>query len=91
MLGEPKCQFSLTRTASTNGRSVEPQSPIGRPSLSDLTNPGKVMKKNLSSTMAAALAAAKLWAADPTLTIYSQQFAVVRDKLHLDFKCGLVN
>ena len=49
----------------------------------------KIMKKNACLTIAAAVATAQLWAADPALTVYNQQFAVVRDKLHLDLKRGL--
>jgi hypothetical protein len=47
------------------------------------------MNKNTCLMMAAAAVAGNLWAADPALTIYNQQFAVVRDKLHLDLKRGL--
>jgi hypothetical protein len=30
-----------------------------------------------------------VFAADPALTIYNQNFAVVRDSIHLDLKAGI--
>lgn len=39
--------------------------------------------------LAIVLAAHTVWAAEPALTIYNQNFAVVRDTIHLDLKAGV--
>jgi hypothetical protein len=45
--------------------------------------------KKLGSIFAGCLAAQALFASDPALTIYNQNFAVVRDSIHLDLKAGV--
>jgi hypothetical protein len=45
--------------------------------------------KKLVSIFAGCLAAQAVFASDPALTIYNQNFAVVRDSIHLDLKAGV--
>jgi hypothetical protein len=45
--------------------------------------------KKLFFLFAACLAAQAVFASDPALTIYNQNFAVVRDSIHLDLKAGV--
>jgi len=45
--------------------------------------------KKLIFLFAACLAAQAVFASDPALTIYNQNFAVVRDSIHLDLKAGV--
>ncbi len=45
--------------------------------------------KKLISIFVGCLAAQAVFASDPALTIYNQNFAVVRDSIHLDLKAGV--
>src|ERR1022692_2022778 len=45
--------------------------------------------KNLFPSFVGCLAAQVVFAADPALTIYNQNVAVVRDSIHLDLKAGV--
>jgi hypothetical protein len=45
--------------------------------------------KRIISILAGCVAAQAVFAADPALTIYNQNFAVVRDGLHLNLKAGV--
>jgi hypothetical protein len=45
--------------------------------------------KKFVSLFAACCAAQAVFAADPAITIYNQNFAVVRDSIHLDLKAGV--
>ena len=45
--------------------------------------------KKLISTFAGCLVAQAVFASDPALTIYNQNFAVVRDSIHLNLKAGV--
>src|SRR5208282_6314052 len=47
--------------------------------------------KKLVFLFAGGLAAQAVFASDPALTIYNQNFAVVRDSIHLDLKAGVNN
>jgi len=47
------------------------------------------MKQNLLLVAALGLSALRGLAADPALTIYNQNFAVVRDTVPLDLKAGV--
>jgi hypothetical protein len=47
--------------------------------------------KKLIWLVAVSLAAGPAWAGNPALTIYNQNFAVVRDTIHLDLKAGVNN
>jgi hypothetical protein len=52
---------------------------------------GKDNMKKLISIFAGCLAAQAVFASGPALTIYNQNFAVVRDSVHLDLKAGVNN
>jgi len=45
--------------------------------------------KKLIPTLIGCLAAQAAFASDPALTIYNQNFAVVRDSIHLNLKAGV--
>src|SRR5580658_8587085 len=45
--------------------------------------------KRIISLVAGCVAARAVFAADPALTIYNQNFAVVRDAIHLNLKAGV--
>src|SRR5277367_4483911 len=53
------------------------------------SNGMETMKKITSLVAGGCFAAQAVLAADPALTIYNQNFAVVRDAIHLDLKAGV--